>query len=358
MAATRRRGPRTLLVLAAALMSGLPALSAHAATAEPAASYEKVTDGPRDYWIFTPSGAAPAQGRPLVVYLHGCTQADEEDQEAALAFGTGWNELAEREKFVVVYPVQAPFNMDSPESLDGNDGGCWNWFLQGNQPREQGDAKRIADITRSVIASSPIDTGRVFAAGTSAGADMTVVMGAAYPDLYRAIAPFSGCAFADCADTSGRLAYDAMGEYARVVPAIIFQGDIDMVNNYGLDQTLLQQQIGTADWADDGLANGTVDRRPTTETRGLDTTLLSVNPNPDGACLRYNRLPCLAGALGWTSYPTTIHKYANSTGRVVVEHWTIHGLNHGYPYGDPNSTFTDPAGPDITGAAYRFFSAA
>lgn len=357
MAAPNRPRWRFWVVGLTALVAGLTPPAVAAQASDPAASFVKVSGGPRDYWIYTPSGATPAGGRPLVVYLHGCTQADDEANEAARAFGTRWNELAEREHAVVVYPVQAVYDMENPEAVDGNGGGCWNWFLEGNNAREQGDAKRIADITRSVMASHQIDPARVFIAGTSAGADMTVVMGATYPDIYRAIAPFSGCAYKDCADTSGRLAYEAMGGHARVVPAAIFQGDIDMVNNYGLDQTLLQQQIGTADWADDGMANGSVNRVPTGETRGLDPSLLSVTPNPGGACVRNNHMPCLAGALGWTNYPTTVHRYSDAAGQVVVEHWTIHGLNHNYPYGDPDSTFTDPAGPDITSASYRFFTA-
>jgi hypothetical protein len=39
----------------------------------------------------------------------------------------------------------------------------------------------------------------------------------------------------------------------------------------------------------------------------------------------------------------------------VVDFWIIHGLGHDYPGGDPAGSFTDPAGPDVTTAAYTWF---
>ena len=347
-------------VLAGLLLVAVPT-AAHAARTKkpkkPAASFVRVDGGPRTYWVYTPSGRAPHRGRPMVVYLHGCTQADDEEHEAKLAFGTGWNELAEEKNFVVVYPIQAEYDMEQPEAVEGNGGGCWNWFLEQNQHRDQGEAEMIADITRTVAASHHVDRDRMFVAGTSAGADMTVVMGATYPDLYRAIAPYSGCAFKSCTDVTGRLAYEAMAEHARVVPAIIFQGDVDPVNNYALDQTLLNQQLGTADWADDGQPNGSVSRVPERQTHGVESAG-DVDPDPDNACVENDNLPCYGGALGWDSYPYTVDRYSFADGsRVVVEHWTIHGLTHTYPGGDPKSTFTDPTGPDITRAAWGFFAA-
>jgi poly(hydroxyalkanoate) depolymerase family esterase len=176
------------------LLTALPSVAAHAARSKapkkPAASWVKVSGGPRDYWVYTPSGRAPYRGRALVVYLHGCTQGDPEfeDQNARLAFGTRWNGLAEEKNFVVAYPIQRTFDNEHPEALEGNSGTCWNWFIEENQHRGQGEPKMIADITDAVIASRDVDPKRVYVAGASAGADMSVIMAATYPDKYKAMA--------------------------------------------------------------------------------------------------------------------------------------------------------------------------
>jgi poly(3-hydroxybutyrate) depolymerase len=77
-----------------------------------------------------------------------------------------------------------------------------------------------------------------------------------------------------------------------------------------------------------------------------------VNPGGGNPCVDHTGYPCAAGATGWPSYPYTVDHYGGG----VVDFWTIHGLNHDYPYGDTRSTFTDPAGPDITRAAWDFFA--
>ena len=51
-----------------------------------------------DYKLFVPSGAM-AEPRPLVVMLHGCTQTPDD-----FALGTGMNELAQAQGFLVAYP--------------------------------------------------------------------------------------------------------------------------------------------------------------------------------------------------------------------------------------------------------------
>jgi poly(hydroxyalkanoate) depolymerase family esterase len=321
-----------LAVLAGALLALTPVVSATAAE-RTESSFQKVEGGPLTYWLKVPGGKVPKGGRPLVVYLHGCTQADEEQRDAATGFGTGWNELAE-------------------EPTTGNGGGCWNWFLPENQRRGSGEAKLIADITGSIIATQKVDGDRVYIMGVSAGADMTVVMGTTYPDLYRAMAPFAGCAYATCADLTGRLAYEAMGDRARVVPAMVVQGTADPLNNLAMAETLRQQLLGTADW----VVGERVSRQPTTTERHGDPAPGQPSADPADACVRNSNWPCPAGVLGWESYPYTVEHYETPSGTTILDFWTIHGLSHNYPGSSRGATFTDPAGPDITRAAWEFFA--
>ena len=349
-----------LHVVAAVFLTGIAGLGAIAAAPPAGASLgtgaftahtwpAAGAPGARDYWVYVPAGGT-VPGRPLVVFLHGCTETA---PDAALA--TKFNDLADQLGFVVVYPQQAAFT-SSGSSVDGNGAGCWNWFLPQNQQRDQGEPATIAGITRQVIADQQTDPNRVFLEGISAGADMAVTMGATYPDLYAAIGVLAGCAYAGCGDVTGALAYQAMGSRARALPVFVEQGTADALNVFPLGAGAVQQWLGTDDLADDGAANGSVSRLPAAvENGGFDQT---PRPGTGDPCLYPTRFPCLGGAVGFQStYPYTVAHYADGHGCDLVDFWIVHGLGHAYPGGDPAANFTDPLGPDVTSAAYRFFLA-
>jgi poly(hydroxyalkanoate) depolymerase family esterase len=323
----------------------LPTLAApHAAAAEPGtfteSSYGTGADA-REFWTYVPS-SAPTQPRALVVALHGCTQTAPD-----FATGSRWNALAEAAGFVVVYPEQ---------SAAANGTQCWNWFLPEHQVRGAGEPGTIAGITQQAIAAHGIDPSRVYVTGVSAGADMTAILAATYPDLYAAVAPFAGCAYSTCADVAGTLAYAQMGPRARVVPAMVMQGTADVLNNFALGETLAAQAVATNDLADDGEDNDSVPDQPTsTEHVGLDESFVSNAGTAGDTCVRNHQFPCAGGVVGAESYPYSIERHADATGCSVVDFWIVHGLGHDYPGGDPAGTFTDPIGPDATREIWKFF---
>lgn len=329
-------------VLALVLLSGLFAVAPAQAKRESGLS-ELRTDAGRPYRLFLPDGA-PRRGRALVVGLHGCTQ-----DSLDFALGSRWPDVAQAHGFVALFPEQP---------ADKNGMNCWNWFDPAQQTRDSEEPKAITDLALRVAREHRVDPSRIFVTGVSAGADMTAILGAVYPDVYAATAPFAGCAYATCADVTGQLAYQAMGAHARVVPSMVIQGTVDPLNNLAMGETLIRQQVGTSDWADDGAANNSVVADPPEHVAAAEGT-------NDELCVRNNSYPCLAGATGWTAYPHTIERY-RSGDRVVVEAWLIHGLSHNYPSGrvqeddpgtpeDERTTFVDPGGPDMTTAIYHFF---
>jgi poly(hydroxyalkanoate) depolymerase family esterase len=282
--------------------------------------------------------------------LHGCLQTA---LQAAAA--TRFNLLADQLGFAVVYPEQAVTPGSSAPLADGNGSGCWNWFLPEDQQRDQGEPATIAGITKGVILSQGIDPSRVYVEGVSAGADMAVVLGATYPDLYAAVAPLAGCAYATCSDTTGSLAYQAMGTRARVVPMFVAQGTADTVNAFPLGQGMVDAWLGTDDWADNGKADGSVPRTPASvEHHGFDQT---PQPGSGDPCVRASNWPCPGGVAGFQhTYPYTVEHFADANRCDVVDFWVIHGMEHALPSGPPDQPWTDPLGPDLTAASYRFFS--
>lgn len=305
----------------------------------------------RDYYVYVPVRLAPAAKRALVVFLHGCTQSAVET-----ALGARWNDVADRHGFVVVYPDQRVPPPDDPSDVDGSSAQCWNAGQSAVFPRGEGEIESVAQITRSVARKFRADRRRVFVMGISGGALMATTMAATYPDMYAAVGSVEGCPYL-CADLTGHLAYQRMGTFARVVPAFLVHGTADYIFNPALGAAADAQWVGTNDLADNGSADGSLARAPAMENHGVDSVGLS--PGATDACVHVSppkgNNPCPGRPLGWSSYPYTRHTYSTSNGEVLVESWFIHGLSHNYPGGDPEGTFVDPLGPDVTSAAYAFF---
>lgn len=304
----------------------------------------------RAFALYVPSSvlAKPHKKVPLIVYLHGCNQTADD-----AAVGTRLEELAEEKGLLVLFPEQTRPAGSSYPLADGNGSGCWNWFHPDHQTRDGAEPATLAAMTRDVMGRFAVDHRRVWLAGISAGADMATILAATHPDLYAAVAPIAGCAYLTCADASGAAAHAAMGEHARVVPTLVVQGDLDMVNNAAMGATALQQWVATNDRADDGQLNGSVPPVPSS---------LAAHPAVQGSppgdpCIGNSRLPCVGGAAGLKSYPYTVLRYDGADGQSVVEALVIHGANHAYTGGNPQGTFVDPVGPNLAAAMHDFFEA-
>ncbi len=321
----------------------------------------------RNYYVYVPPTLPSTGHRSVVVYLHGTSQTAVDAANSVL-----WNDLADEQHFIVVYPEEAT----SAESGSMDDGSSdtrgWAWGRAAFETRGSGEARTIVEITKSVMRTYGADPGRVYVGGASAGAIMSTVLGATYPDLYSAVGSWAGCSYM-CADATGDLGYARMGSYARVVPSILFASTADYLINPALSGEQVTGLVGMNDLADDGKANGSVSRRPTTgpKTYGASRAALMPRPHPLKSDPRYGVLdtclyeqghgnnPCAAGVLGWRGYPYTVTKfgYRSHPSDVVVESWIIHGMSHNYSGGSVEGTFSDPFGPDTTRPAWRFFQA-
>lgn len=285
-----------------------------------------------DYTVFVPSGRRRGVALPLVVVLHGCTMTA--DQMAA---ASGYNALAQRDRFLVLYPDVDP--------IDAANGRCWKGIWEpAAETRGHGDAAAVAAMTEAVMARWHADPDRVYAIGISAGAFESTILGADYPDVYAAVGVHSGAAYGGgiqgclalgqvptTTDTIARGALAAMGPRARPMPVIIFHGDADPRIPYACGREALAQWLRT-----DQLI---LEREHRAPLRRLRTTVGRTDV-PGG--LRY-----------------TVTSYSNPAGCPVVALWTIHGMGHFWSGGsaDPASApFSDPRGPSATAESWAFFS--
>jgi poly(hydroxyalkanoate) depolymerase family esterase len=264
--------------------------------------------GSREYKLYVPSGYT-GQALPLVVMLHGCTQSPDD-----FAAGTRMNELAEEKTFLVAYPAQVQ---------SANFSKCWNWFNTGDQQRDQGEPSLIAGITRQIMRDFPVEPGRVYIAGLSAGGAAAATMGSTYPDLYAAVGVHSGLARGAASDIPSAFAAMRRGrspvvrEHGRsggAVPTIVFHGDCDTtVDPLNGDQVIAQSKAAA-------------DLR-TTVSRGE--------------------------APGGISYTRTVQ--SDESGRPILEQWVLHGAGHAWSGGSSAGSYTEPRGPDASRELMRFF---
>ena len=261
----------------------------------------------RHYKLYVPSRVAASPS--LMVMLHGCSQ-DPDD----FARGTGMNERAERDGFVVLYPRQS--RSDNPMA-------CWNWFDRKDQHRDAGEPGLIADLVRSVVARLGIDPARIYVAGLSAGGAMAAILAAEYPDLFAAAGVHSGLAAGAARNVPDALvamrkgASMTRGPVSGVaVPTIVFHGDSDRTVHPANGEAVVQSVLA----------------RSTAATQALRDA-----EQPTAAVTR------------------TRHVLADGT--TLVEAWTLHGAGHAWAGGRATGSYTDPSGIDATGRMLEFFAA-
>lgn len=156
--------------------------------------------GSLNMYSYVPSGISGSVS--LVIAMHGCSQT-----ASIYAVQSGWNKLADRHKFIMIYPEQVTANNSSK---------CFNWFDATDQSKNQGEALSIKQMVDYMESHYAIDSSKIFVTGLSAGAGMTSVMLATYPEIFNKGAIMAGLPYK--ASSSSFTASSAMGGFITKTP--------------------------------------------------------------------------------------------------------------------------------------------
>jgi polyhydroxybutyrate depolymerase len=130
----------------------------------------------RSYYIFVPDNYQPERSTPLLLVFHGGV-----GQGNIMAIKTGFNEIAEQDNFIVVYP----------NGIKRDSGEQWNDGR--NLPDEDNidDISFVTTLIEQIQQSWNINQKKIYAVGGSNGGFFTQRLACEIPDIFAAAASVS-----------------------------------------------------------------------------------------------------------------------------------------------------------------------
>ena len=138
---------------------------------------KKVTfeDTTREYLLYVPKKLSVKKSVPLLICLHGYG-----DSAYMFMYNTKFNNIAERENFIAVYPQGTLFR-DSP---------FWNTLGYGRS--NINDLGFLESLVKDISKEYNIDQSRIYAAGMSNGGFMAMELACSLSDIFAAVASVTG----------------------------------------------------------------------------------------------------------------------------------------------------------------------
>lgn len=262
-----------------------PAGDGPTATVEQSLELTNFGSNPGGLKAFAYVPPTPSTSPALVVALHGCTQT------AAAYESAGWNAVARRVGFYVLYP----------EVQGGTR--CFGWFDAAQTRRGAGQALSIKQAVEKMITTYGIDRSKIFVTGLSAGGGMTAAMLATYPDVFSAGAIMAGLPYR-CADSLGAASGCQQG--TEKTPQA--WGDLARAGFPGFAGPWPRVSI----WS--GNQDFTVNAKNLTELMEQWTNVHGIDTTADATA---------------TQGRGTRRQYADSAGVTRVDTWTVTNMGHG-----------------------------
>jgi|SRR6185369_4728962 len=255
----------------------------------------------REYLLHVPRGIVRSKPVPLVISLHGAGGWPVQQMEFS-----GWNRVADREGFIVVYPA----------GIESFGPRIWH---TGNEERAARDVRFIADLIDKLESQYAVDPDRVYVNGLSNGGGMSFALSCTMSERIAAVGLVSSAQMVSWSWCTDR----------RPVPMIAFHGTDDPMAPYGggdswiADVPFLDIPKFVASWARrNGCAPNAVESRPA------------------------------AGV--------TRREYVNCAADASVVFYTLHGGGHVWPGGPPLPVWfagRDDRTIDATREMWAFFRA-
>ncbi len=287
----------------------------------------------RQYSVFIPEDQSAGEPLPLVVVLHGCNQTHRD-----IMHDTRFNDLAEAEKFIVVYPF-----VTSYEGMRATN--CWGYWLADEIHQGRGEVADIAGIITEVQNAYSIDSNRIHITGLSSGGAMATAVMVAYSEIIASGAPAAGIAYGETACAVRGVCWS----FSWSDPATWFDWWAPtfkpteetvraMATEMGPDKRLVPLLVlhATQDPKVD-VAAARKNAAASAKLFGVDMTTPVVGEvgKTDGLPWHYNRY----GSYGTVS---------------AIETHFVDGPDHVW-VGGAQGTYADPDGPDWAAIAWEFF---
>ena len=138
----------------------------------------------REYMLYIPQSAE--KNSPLVFMLHGLGST-----HTIIMNYSHMNQVADKHGFVVCYPQGIRGAENTRHTKKGTP--FWNVGYETHKNETVDDVSFIKSLAIYLQQEYNLDSEKTFCAGMSNGGDMSYLLGCEAPDIFKAIAPITGC---------------------------------------------------------------------------------------------------------------------------------------------------------------------